>query len=162
MVFPAAETLSVLRQYRRFMAQAPEELAVWVVLRTAPPLPFLPASVHGKPVIVLAICYAGDPREGNRLIDPLRSWGTLLGEHVGVQPYTDWQQAFDPLLTPGARNYWKSHNFEALEDALFAELTEALDQLPSPECELFVGALGGPPVGPNRRLPPIPIERPGS
>lgn len=143
MVFPAAEAVSVLRRYRRFAGQAPEELAVWAVLRLAPPLPFLPESVHGKPVVALAICYAGDPREGYRLIEPLRGFGTLLGEHVGVQPYTDWQQAFDPLLTPGARNYWKSHNFEVLEDALFEELADALDQLPSTECELFVGALGG-------------------
>ncbi|SHK66876.1 FAD-binding oxidoreductase [Rhodothermus profundi] len=143
MVFPGEEALSVLQRYRAFAARAPEELAVWIVMRQAPPLPFLPESVHGRPVIVLALCYAGNPDEGERLIEPLRAFGTLLGEHVGVQPYVNWQQAFDPLLTPGARNYWKSHNLEVLEDSFFEELVDALAQLPSAECELFVGALGG-------------------
>jgi hypothetical protein len=40
------------------------------------------------------LCYAGDPAKGEKLIEPLRSFGTPLGEHIGVQPYCAWQQAF--------------------------------------------------------------------
>jgi hypothetical protein len=116
---------------------------VWAVLRKAPPLPFLPEKVHGTEVLVLALCYAGDPAEGERLVGPLRKFGTPVGEHVGVQPYTAWQQAFDPLLTPGARNYWKSHNFSSLDDRLFDAIIEYTKKLPSPQCEIFLGALGG-------------------
>ncbi|MEI8597072.1 hypothetical protein P4S64_03505 [Vibrio sp. M60_M31a] len=79
---------------------------------------FLPEEVHGKEVVVLAICYAGDPSEGEKLIEPLRSFGDAHGEHIGVQPFAAWQQAFDPLLTPGARNYWKSHNFTELSEGV--------------------------------------------
>jgi hypothetical protein len=60
-----------------------------------------------------------------------------------VQPYTAWQQAFDPLLTPGARNYWKSHNFSALPDEVFDAVLEYAGRLPSPHCEIFIGRLGG-------------------
>ncbi len=74
---------------------------------------------------------------------PLRKFGTVLGEHVGVQPYVAWQQAFDPLLTPGARNYWKSHNFSRLDDKLFDAVVEYAGKLPSPQCEIFIGAIGG-------------------
>ncbi len=118
-VYPISEAKSVLQQYREFVAKAPDELSVWTVLRQAPPLPFLPEEVHGKGIIALALIYAGDPKQGEPLIAPLRKFGTPVGEHVGVQPYAAWQQAFDPLLTPGARNYWKSHNFSTLEDGLF-------------------------------------------
>ena len=142
-VYPFDQAKAVLQQYREFAAKAPDELAVWVVLRQAPPLPFLPAEVHGKEVIVLALCYAGDAKQGEPLIAPLRSFGTPLGEHVGVQPYTAWQQAFDPLLTPGARNYWKSHNFTKLDDGLFDTVIGAIKKLPSPQCEIFFGAIGG-------------------
>ena len=142
-VYPFEQAKAVLQQYREFAAKAPDELAVWVVLRQAPPLPFLPAEVHGKEVIVLALCYAGDAKQGEPLIAPLRSFGTPLGEHVGVQPYTSWQQAFDPLLTPGARNYWKSHNFTKLDDGLFDTVIGAIKKLPSPQCEIFFGAIGG-------------------
>lgn len=142
-VYPIAEAKAVLQQYREFIAKAPDELSVWTVLRAAPPLPFLPEKVHGQGMIALALLYAGDPVQGQALIEPLRKFGTPLGEHVGVQPYTAWQQAFDPLLTPGARNYWKSHNFSVLKDGLFDAVIEYIGKLPSPQCEIFFGAIGG-------------------
>jgi len=142
-VYSASEAKRVLQQYREFIAKAPDELTVWTVLRQAPPLPFLPEKVHGKEIIALALIHAGDPKQGEALIPPLRQFGTVLGEHVGVQPYTAWQQAFDPLLTAGARNYWKSHNFATLQDGLFDAIVVAVGALPSPQCEIFIGALGG-------------------
>jgi FAD/FMN-containing dehydrogenase len=142
-VYPISAAKSVLRQYREFLAQAPDALSVWAVLRQAPPLPFLLEEVHGTGMIALALLYADDPKLGEPLIDPLRKFGTPLGEHVGVQPYTAWQQAFDPLLTPGARNYWKSHNFSTLQDGLFDAVIESIENLPSPQCEIFFGAIGG-------------------
>lgn len=142
-VYPISAAKSVLRQYREFLAQAPDALSVWAVLRQAPPLPFLPEEVHGTGMIALALLYAEDPKLGEPLIDPLRKFATPLGEHVGVQPYIAWQQAFDPLLTPGARNYWKSHNFSTLQDGLFDAVIESIENLPSPQCEIFFGAIGG-------------------
>ena len=142
-VYPAWEGKSVLRKYREFMAQAPDELLVWCVLRKAPPLPFLPQEAHGKDVIVLAFCYAGDPAEGEKLVAPLHKLGAPVGAHVGAQPYTAWQQAFDPLLGAGARNYWKSHFFSGLPDGLIDAVLEHAGNLPSPQCEIFFGALGG-------------------
>jgi FAD/FMN-containing dehydrogenase len=142
-VYPISEANPVLQQSREFIAKAPEALSVWPVLRLAPPLPFLPESAHGKGIVALALLYAGDPKQGNPLIEPLRTFGTPLGEHVGVQPYVAWQKTFDPLLTFGARNYWKSHNFSTLADALFDAAIEYIGKLPSPQCEIFFGAIGG-------------------
>jgi len=142
-VFPFKQAKSVLRQFARFTETMPEELNVWMVTRKAPPLPFLPQDVHGKEVVVLAIFYAGDPTKGEKLIEPLRGFGTAHGEHVGVQPFTAWQQAFDPLLTKGARNYWKSHNFSRLSDGAIDTIIEYAGKLPSPQCEIFIAVLGG-------------------
>ncbi len=142
-VYPISEAKSVLQQYREFTANAPDELSVWAILRQAPPLPFLPPEVHGKVIIALALIYAGDPKQGETLIEPLRTFGNPVGEHVGVQPYTAWQRAFDPLLTPGARNYWKSHNFSTLQDELFEVVIDYSNRLPTPQTEIFFGALGG-------------------
>ena len=142
-VFPFAEAKRVLQQYRAFVASAPEALNVWVVLRQAPPLPFLPPDVHGKEVIVLPIFHAGDVQEGEKLVAPLRRFGNACGEHIGAMPYVDWQQAFDPLLTPGARNYWKSHNFTELRDEALDSIIEFAGKLPSPQCEIFIGLIAG-------------------
>jgi FAD/FMN-containing dehydrogenase len=141
MVFPPDR--GILQQYRAFVEHAPDELSVWVVVRKAPPLPFLPAAVHGQDILALAVCYAGEIDEGQRLIAPLRTFGTVLGEHIGPVPYEMWQQAFDPMLTPGARNYWKSHNFSTLPDDLLDLVVEYGRRVPSPHCEVFIGQLGG-------------------
>jgi FAD/FMN-containing dehydrogenase len=58
-------------------------------------------------------------------------------------PYVQWQQAFDPLLTPGARNYWKSHNFTELRDEALDTVLEFAGKLPSPQCEIFIGLIAG-------------------
>ncbi len=142
-VFPIAQAKAVLQQYREFVKTMPDDLNVWAVLRNAPPLPFLPASVHGKGVIILPMVYLGDPDAGMRAIEPLRSFGKPCGEHVGPTPYTAWQQAFDPLLGPGARNYWKSHNLAALKDETIDAGLRYATALPTGECEIFIGLLGG-------------------
>ena len=143
LVFPFDQAKEVLANYREFMKSAPEELNVWVVIRKAPPLPFLPASVHGKEVVVLAIFYSGEVSEGQKKVETLRTFGTPHGEHVGPVPYSQWQQAFDPLLTPGARNYWKSHNFTELTDGVFDTMIQYSEILPSPHCEIFLACVSG-------------------
>lgn len=142
-IFAQDEAVSVLKKYRELAVSMGEETTVWVVLRKAPPFPFLPESAHGTDILVLAVCHIGDPDEGEKMLETLRSFGTVLGEHVGVQPFKNWQQAFDPLLTPGARNYWKSHNFVELKDELLEVAVEYAGKLPSNQCEIFFAALGG-------------------
>jgi FAD/FMN-containing dehydrogenase len=142
-VFPFEQAKSVITKFARFTETMPDDLSVWMVTRKAPPLPFLPEAVHGKEVVVLPLCYAGDPAAGEKLIAPLRKFGTAHGEHIGVQPFTAWQQAFDPLLTPGARNYWKSHNFSRLSEGAIDAIIEYAGKLPSPHCEIFIGTIGG-------------------
>ncbi len=143
MVFPFEQAKAVLTKYREFVDKIPEDLNVWVVLRQAPPLPFLPQEVHGKEVVVMPLFYAGKIEDGKRAIEPLRSFEKPHGEHIGPQPFTVWEKAFDPLLTPGARNYWKSHNFSELSDGALDAMIEYASKLPSPQCEIFIGLISG-------------------
>jgi len=106
-------------------------------------LPFLPPEVHGTEVLVLALCYAGDPVAGEKAVAPFKAIGKPIADVVGPAPYAGWQTAFDPLLTPGERNYWKSHDFVELSDGLLDVLLSAIMKLPTPHCEIFIGNLGG-------------------
>jgi FAD/FMN-containing dehydrogenase len=142
-VHPYGEARRLFDGYRRWAAQAPDELTVWVVLRKAPPLPFLPEEWHGRDVMVFALCYAGDMAAGEQAVAPLRALGQPIADVVGPHPYAGWQQAFDPLLTPGARNYWKSHAFTKINDAAVATMIEYAGKVPTPECEIFIAQLGG-------------------
>jgi FAD/FMN-containing dehydrogenase len=142
-VHPLARAREVLEGWRRFTASAPDDVTAWVVLRKAPPLPFLPAEVHGTEVLVLAVCAIGDPGKAERALAPLRALGKPIADVIGPAPYAGWQTAFDPLLTPGARNYWKSHSFRKLDDGLLDVALDATRTLPTAECEIILVHLGG-------------------
>lgn len=142
-VYPFAQAARVLRGWRDWTVTMPDELTVWAVLRKAPPLPFLPASVHGTDVVVLALVYSADMAAGPDVAAPALQLGKPIGSALGPTPYAGFQSAFDPLLTPGARNYWKTSNFGALTDAALDVVIASASQLPGPQCELFLAQLGG-------------------
>jgi FAD/FMN-containing dehydrogenase len=142
-VHPFESARQVIAEYRALAAKAPEDVTCWIVMRKAPPLPFLPPEVHGKEVIVLALCHVGDPATGEKAVAPYKAIGRPIGVHLGPAPLAAWQTAFDPLLTPGERNYWKSHDFTELQDGLIDVLLGAVGRFPSPHCEVFIGHLGG-------------------
>lgn len=142
-VFPFDQAPDLLRRYRAIAAEAPEELTVWAVLRKAPPLPFLPEAVHGTEVLVLAVCWLGDPAGADAALAPVMDLPHRIAAHVGPQPFVQWQAAFDPLLEPGARNYWKSHDFLELGDGAIETIVDHVGRLPGPECEVFIGHVAG-------------------
>jgi FAD/FMN-containing dehydrogenase len=142
-VYPFAQAQKVLRAWRDFTAGAPDELTVWTVMRKAPPLPFLPASAHGTDVVIFALVYSGDVEAGQRAAAPVLQFGDPIASALGPSPYAGFQQAFDPLLAPGGRNYWKSNNFSTLSDAALDLMIASAAKLPGPECEIFVAQLGG-------------------
>jgi FAD/FMN-containing dehydrogenase len=142
-VYPLAAAHDVLRFYRTFVAQAPDEFACWFVMRQAPPLPFLAPEWHGKEILALAMCYNGPIADGERIARPLRAFGRPLADVVAPHPFTAWQQILDPLLAPGARNYWKSHDFRELSDGLIDALIDAAHHIPDPQTEIAFAQLGG-------------------
>jgi FAD/FMN-containing dehydrogenase len=142
-VYPFAQAGRVLRAWRDFTLTMPDELTAWAVLRKAPPLPFLPEPVHGSEVVILPLVYSGDVEAGQRAAAHVMYFGEPLGSALGPTPYAGFQSAFDPLLTPGRRNYWKSNNFSTLSDAALDLMVAAAGRLPGPECEIFVAHLGG-------------------
>jgi FAD/FMN-containing dehydrogenase len=142
-VHPLADARGLLQSYREICANLPDELTIWVVMRQAPPLPFLPEAWHGKEVLIFAVCYAGDMKAGEAALKPLRALGKPIADVIGPHPYAGWQQAFDPLLTPGARNYWKSNDFLKLPDELIDISLAAITALPDPQSEVFIAHLGG-------------------
>jgi len=142
-VHPIADAASVIEAYQAVVEQLPDELTCWAVLRKAPPLPFLPEAWHGREVLLLPMCYVGDVSDGEDATRAIRSIGNPIVEAVGPVAFTDWQTSFDPLLTPGARNYWKSHDMATFDGAAIEKIVAAVGQLPTDECEIFFGHVGG-------------------
>ena len=143
LVHPLDQAATLLKSYRRLVAEASDELTCWCVMRKAPPLPFIPKEWHGREVLVFALCYAGPMAAAEKAVAPFRALGRPIADAVAPHPFVGWQSAFDPLLTPGARNYWKSHDFVELGDGAIDAVLAGASNLPGPECEIFIAHVGG-------------------
>jgi FAD/FMN-containing dehydrogenase len=116
-VFWAAEdTTDVMRFYREFVADAPDELGTVIRLGTIPPLPVISDELHFRPAIAVACCYAGQLEDGERIVRALRQFGTPLVDLVGPMLYVDHQGGLDDTVPHGWHYYWKATNLTRLSD----------------------------------------------
>jgi FAD/FMN-containing dehydrogenase len=144
-MYPMAATRDVLKQWREWVASAPEEATSEIAMWTAPAAQSLPFSVHDREVVIAAGVYAGDPQEGMRVLQPLREFGAPLGEIVGEIPYRIVQGAFDPFFpnTGEVISYWKSLYLGDLNDAAIEIMADSAENRSSPSTMVFVQHLGG-------------------
>jgi FAD/FMN-containing dehydrogenase len=143
MFYPVKAARELLRAFRASTPDAPDALTAMLVFTTAPPLPFLPAAVHGQRVAAVAYCWSGDPARGARAMAAITQVAEPLGRHEGLMPYAAWQQTFDPAAPPGDHYYWTTAQFDAFDDALIDALVPHAAQPPDPRCEVHVHHLGG-------------------
>ena len=141
--WPASDADEVLRFLREFSADAPDEVTLVAICRTAPPAPFLPESVHGTPIVAIAACYAGPVDEGERVLAPLRTLGNPIGDAMGPKPYTRFNAMFDASWAPGFENYWKAEYLADLPDACIDVLADFAVRHSSPLSDFKVAQLGG-------------------
>jgi FAD/FMN-containing dehydrogenase len=140
---PLADAPDVLRFYREFIADAPDELTTIFDLSVPPPLPSLPEEVHGRPVVMVGACYAGSPDEGAEVARPLKQFGRPLVDLLEPKPYTTLQSMFDPVVPHGWHRYWKSVELPPLTDGAIETLVEHASALTSPKSYCIVFQLGG-------------------
>src|SRR4051794_28665533 len=134
----------LLQFFRDWTASGlPDELTPILNMTTAPPAPFLPEELHGKPVVAIIGCWSGALEEGERAFAPVRALGNVAADLLGPIPYVALQQLIDPLWTKGARNHMKAGYLTGLDDAVATRMVEGFARKPSPQCELHVHLMGG-------------------
>ena len=134
----------IVRRWRDFMAEAPEDISSNLLFWSIPAHPAFPEDLQGTPVVIPAALHTGAPEDGERLLQPLRDLGEPVLDLSGPAPYTAVQASFDPLFAKGERqNYWKSLYLDTLDDDAIARIVaHALDR-PSPWALIALWHLGG-------------------
>ncbi len=120
----ASDAGEVLRFYRDFIRDVPDELGTVVRFGTAPPLPVIPEHLHWRPVVMIGTCYAGAIEDGERVLRPLRASGTPLLDLVGPTPYVGFQSALDSTVPHGWNYYWKATHLPELSGDLIDVIAE--------------------------------------
>jgi FAD/FMN-containing dehydrogenase len=143
LLYPFADAEQVLRAWRDCAPKAPDAVTPEIGLWSIPPLPGIPAELHGEPVVFVAGLYAGPPADAAHALAPLRELGTPIADLSETGPYADAQSALDELFPPGGRYYWKSHFLDELSDAAIATTVECIAGRPTPESAIYIRTLGG-------------------
>jgi hypothetical protein len=125
---------AVLRHYRDFMASAPEELTAYAGLVSTP---------DGKPAVAVIVCYCGDLAEGERVLKPLRAFGSPLLDAVQPMPFPAMQMLLDGAFPDGTHNYWKSTFVKKLSDTAIDLIVEHANRAQSPLSAVVLEFYGG-------------------
>jgi hypothetical protein len=141
----------ILDAYRDFSAAAPRELTSVAVLRIAPPAPWLPKEIHGKPIAAIFVCHSGKAEAGEAALAPLRKCGNPVADIVTRRPYTQMQGLLDATQPKGRRYYWKSHYLPGIDPDMVRLAVDHGARIRSPHSAILLfhiqGALGDLPAG---------------
>jgi hypothetical protein len=140
---PRSAAPELLRFYRDFMEQAPEELCGGVALITAPPEDFVPEAARGKPACGVIVAYLGNPEEGEEAFRPLLEWGEPALKMVQPMPYVAVQQMIDAGNPWGIGEYFKVDYLEELPDEAIDAAVEKATEIGSPFTQVIVFPMGG-------------------
>ncbi|HEY7795797.1 MAG TPA: FAD-binding oxidoreductase [Gaiellaceae bacterium] len=116
--WPFARADEVLRAYRTLTTDAPRELAVWMLMLHAPPLPFVPVEWHGEKLCAMAVCWSGELGEADAALEPIRAIGDAVVDVLQPWPYVQQQSFLDESEPKGAHYYWKTEYVSELSDGL--------------------------------------------
>jgi FAD/FMN-containing dehydrogenase len=141
--WPAEEAPRVLELFRSIVEEARPELTCAAVFRLAPPAPWLPKEIHGKPIIALFVCHSGSIADGEKVVAPIKAFGRPLGDIVQRRPYTSQQSILDATQPKGRRYYWKSEYLAGVTPEISKGVIEHGGRITSPFSGIVLFPVGG-------------------
>lgn len=133
----------ILRFYREYIADAPEQMGGFPAFQIAPPLPFIPEKRHGDTFALLVACWAGPVSEGERALKPFHDVAPVVAEMVGPMPYPALNSAFDALYPPGLQHYWKANFVKDLTDDAIKAHVEHGTKVPAMTSTMHIYPING-------------------
>jgi FAD/FMN-containing dehydrogenase len=140
-LWPIDRAPEVLKAWRDYVTDVPDELSTGCAILTAPPEEFIPPDLQGKPVLGLVGMYVGSPEEGASVMQPLKDLGPAV-DLIQPMPYTDFQAILDPGNQPGFRNYWRGEYLTGLSDEAIDTFVERAREPLSPFNQIILFRLG--------------------
>lgn len=141
--WPASEAPKVLELYRTLAETASPELTLITLMRPAPPAPWLPKDMHGKPIVAMLACHSGSVEEGEKAVAPIKAFGKPIGDVLVRRPYAQMQSLLDATQPKGRRYYWKSEYLPRIEPGLCEKVIAHAAKIRSPHSAVILFQLGG-------------------
>lgn len=139
--WPFERADEILRAYREITTAAARELTVFLIMRVAPPAPFVPEAWHGRRLCVMQVCYSGERPDA--ALAPIRALGEPVFDMIAERPYAALQSSLDAGEPAGHHYYWKTEYAAELSDGLLATVRELAGRCPMPLAQVGFLHLGG-------------------
>ncbi len=143
MLYPMEQARDVIHFYRELCESAPDELTIMALFLPAPPQPFIPVELHGKSIVAIGVCYSGALEEGERLVKPIREFGTPSADLIRPMPYTLLQKMFDDGSKAGVKELMLSEYLRDLSDETLDVILEHVARLNSEHSQVLLTNMGG-------------------
>jgi FAD/FMN-containing dehydrogenase len=141
--WPIEKSTEVLKWWRDFILEAPEEINGWFGFAQVPPVPMFPAEHHNKKVAMICWCYTGDMAKAEEAFKPIRKFSTPLMDYAGPIPFPVLQSLFDALYPAGLQWYWKADFFKELSDKAIDLHVKYAERLPSGHSTMHLYPING-------------------
>ncbi len=135
-------TKEVTDFYLDYVKDLPDELTTILFYWNAPPAPFLPESIHGQRVVIIAACYAATAQAGEAVVAPIRALKPAV-DMLAPMPYTALQSMFDPLFPKGIYSYAKSDYFDKIPPAMVDDMIAWAEKKPAALSLTHLNHFGG-------------------
>lgn len=144
-VHPFERVDEVIRLFRSVTQSSPDEFTGLLVLRKAPPAPWIPQEFHGKLIVGIAAHWTGKVEDGIEAMRPLKEFGQPVADTIVPKDYTAFQTFLDGGQPFGRRYYWKSDEAGDLGDGLQGALKNSAAATTSPLSAILMLQMGGAP-----------------
>lgn len=145
-IHPRDRAIEFIRFYRDFTQTMPEELTAYAALVHTP---------DGIPAVAVIACYCGDMAEGEKVLKPLRAFGSPMADLIQPMPFPQMQTLLDATYPEGNYNYWKSTFLRELSDEAIGVLLQYANQAISPLTAVAIEYYGGAAVELGAMKPPL-------
>jgi len=131
MLWEIDQAADVMKWYREFIVQAPEEINGFFAFMVVPPAPPFPEHLHLKKMCGIVWCYPGPAEKANEILEPIRNYRPPAFEFFVPMPFPMLQGMFDGLYPAGLQWYWKADFFKELSDDAIARHVEHGSKVPT-------------------------------
>ena len=134
LLYPRDVAVDVIRHFRDYIEAAPDGLTAYAALLHAP---------DGAPLVGIIACYCGEMADGERVLQPLRTFGKPVLDAIQAMPFVTMQSLLAPSFPDGNHNYWKSTLQRQLTDDAIVAIVEHANRMGSPLSVVVVEHYGG-------------------
>lgn len=143
MLWPLEQAAEVMKFWRDFILNAPEEINGWFGFITVPPAPPFPEQFHLQKMCAIVWCYIGALEQAEDVFKPIRAFGPPVVDFAGPIPWPVLQSLFDALYPKGLQWYWKTDFFTDLSDRAIELHTKYGEQLPTMQSTMHLYPING-------------------